>query len=188
MASGEQDTDITYNIYIHQHRLAAWAASTAARASKLCRFKVEVGVAILEGAGFTPSLSTPDQLPTPEKVDTVHLEWRERLISEAEKQGITFTHGIAAKLVNTYLKVRFICGGYHEHDNAASLHPPVDKLLLDMLADLKVGDKAKQWRQYSKKGWSKYSSDDYQKVIDLFRSVLDERPLWEIEKYWRGYQ
>lgn len=177
-----------YSIETHKHRLAAWSASTAARASKLCRFKVEHGVAILEGAGFTADFSSPDQLPKPEQIDTAHLQWRESLILEANKYGVTFTHGIAAKLANTYLKVRFVCGGHHEHDYVVSLHPPVDKLLLDMLAEQNVGGMAKQWRKFSKLGWSKYSSGEYQDVIDHFRQVLGEVPLWEIERYWRGYQ
>ena len=46
-----------YTIEEHHHRFAAWAASSSASASPLCRFKVSAGVAILEKSGFIPSFS-----------------------------------------------------------------------------------------------------------------------------------
>src|SRR4051812_44966887 len=104
-----------YSINEHKHRLAAWAAATAARASSLCRFNVQKAVEILESAGFDEGFATPEMLPAPGRIDAKHRAWRERVIREARQRKIKFTHGVAAKLINVYLKVRFVVGGYHDH-------------------------------------------------------------------------
>ncbi len=176
-----------YPIELHQHRLAAWAASTAARASPRCRFAVEKGVKILENAGFTQSFSVAGSLPMPKDLDDTHSEWRTLLIAEAGELK-TFTHGVAAKLLNTYFKVRFVCGGQNNHERVAHLHPPIDRLLLDALARQDVGGYRRKWLQFCDWGWSNYSSEQYQEVINYIRRVFPDGPLWKIEKYWRGYQ
>ena len=99
-----------------------------------------------------------------------------------------FTHGVAAKLVNVYLKSRFICGGHHAHERARSLHPPIDSVLLKSLADANVGGKARQWKQAAKTRWSKFGSDEYEQVIAFIRQSLNGGPLWMIEEHWRGNQ
>jgi len=91
---------------------------------------VEAGKAILERAGFDARLRHPRQLPSPARMDAVHLAWRKVVIKEARKVRLEFTHGIAAKLINLYLKAKFTCGGYASHPRVATLHPPIDSLLL----------------------------------------------------------
>ena len=111
-----------YTIEEHNHRLAAWAASTSASASPLCRFKVEVGVAILENSGFTAlGFATADTLPTSAQLDAAHATWRDTVINSAHELGLTFTHGIAAKLINCYLKVRLVCAGHHLDERVQAL-------------------------------------------------------------------
>ena len=103
--------------------------------------------------------------------------------------GLPFTHGIAAKLINGYLKDRFVCGGYHEHERVKCLHPPIDALLLGALAEENVGGHAQQWREFRDQRWSKFDSAMYQAVINLIRESLPAgEPLWKIEQYWRGHQ
>jgi len=179
---------VIYSIEEHQHRHVAWSSATSARASKLCRFSVEVGVAILESSGFVPAFSTPEQLPLPEELDAKHADWRHVVIQAAETHGLVFSHGIAAKLINCYLKGRFVNAGHHEHPQVAVLHPPIDRLLLKALADENVGGCRRAWRRLEKRGWSKFTSEDYQEVIDLIRQVMPGQPLWKIEQYWRGFQ
>jgi hypothetical protein len=178
-----------YTIHEHQHRLAAWAASTAASASKLCRFKVHQGIAILEASGFNPSFSNPDRLPDSRNIDSKHEEWRTAIIETAKIKNLEFSHGIAAKLINCYLKVRFVCGGHHEHERVKSLHPPIDRLLLGRLAKIDFGKQSKQWRQFCLQGWSTYDSQTYENVIALIRQTLGiGNPLWKIEEHWEGHQ
>ena len=175
-----------YTIEEHQHRLAAWVAATAARASVLCRFDVETGVAVLEASGFTADFSV-NHLPTPDEIDGVHREWRGVVISNAEQKGLRFSDGIAAKLINCYLKVRFVCGGHHLDARVEALHPPVDRILLGGLAKT-FCEEGKQWRQLRQKGWSTYDSETYEKVIALVRTCRPGQPLWKIEEHWKGHQ
>lgn len=180
---------VTYTIEAHNHRLAAWAAATAASASKLCRFKVTVGAGVLEGCGFGPAFCSPAQLPSPHELDQKHEEWRVAIIKAAANQGLDFTHGVAAKLINCYLKVRFICGGHHEHERVRCLHPPIDEVLLLARARQNVGGFRKEWRKFRHHRWSKFDSATYQAVIDHVRKSLPPgEALWQIEEYWEGHQ
>lgn len=178
-----------YSIEDHKHRLAAWDAATSARASPLCRFKVELGMRILEAAGFGPDFSCVEQLPQLTKTDAAHEEWRINVIKKAKVHGLEFTHGVAAKLINCYLKARFVCGGHHGDPRVAGLHPPIDAVLLDALAKQNVGGQGRVWKGFHKACWSKFDSDTYQAVIECIRDSLDEgEPLWMIEQYWKGHQ
>jgi hypothetical protein len=177
-----------YTIEKHKHISAAWGAATAARASNLCRFPVYIGRQILEESGFTAQFKVSD-LPLPEELDEQHAKWRCTVIERAAKQALTFTHGIAAKLINCYLKDRFVCGGDHDHDRVRCLHPPIDALLLLALAKKNFGLQAQAWRKFHEKRWSKFDSGTYQDVIDLIRATLPAgEPMWKIEEYWNGHQ
>ncbi len=178
-----------YTIEEHHHRLAAWDASSSASASPLCRFKVYKGVAILEACGFIATFSSPSQLPAPTDLFTQHRQWRADVIAAANNEGLVFTHGIAAKLINCYLKVRFVCGGHHADARVQALHPPIDELLLKELAAVNFGGEAKKWRKFRQSRWSKFDSETYEGVIALIRQSLpDNEPLWKIEEYWEGHQ
>lgn len=183
----EDAQPVAYGIELHCHRLAAWAACRGASV-KNCRFSVEQGREILEECGFKAGFSRPEQLPEPHAIDEEHRKWRAAIVAAAKSRGLPFTHGVAAKLVNLYLKGRFVCGGHHAHGRVQSLHPPIDGLLLESLAEQDVGRKAKEWKRAAKSRWSKFGSDDYEQVIALIRASLKGAPLWKIEKYWRGYQ
>jgi hypothetical protein len=179
---------MAYLIEQHTHRLAAWAASTAASASPLCRFKVQQGVAILEAGGFTPSLS-PDGLPAPDVIDKAHKQWCGKVIKAARAEGLDFTHGVAAKLLNTYLKVRFVCGGYHDRESVKALHPPIDEVLLIELARRNLGGHATRWRALRNARWSRFDGATYQSAINLVRDSLPPgEPLWKVEEHWQGHQ
>jgi len=178
-----------YEIERHKHIVAAWSAATGARASKLCRFKVQQGVAILQTCGFDTSFAMPNHLPEPTQLDATHQAWREAVIRAAKQQGLNFTHGVAAKLINCYLKVRFVCGGHHEHERVQCLHPPIDAVLLRGLTTKDVGGFKKEWRRFHSLAWSKFDSATYQSVIDLIRDVMPAgEPLWKIEEHWPGHQ
>jgi hypothetical protein len=178
-----------YNIEIHQHRFAAWAASRAASV-KGCRFSVERGRKILEACGFDENFSTPEQLPaSKDGMNKEHRQWREKAIQASkEYEPMGFRHGVAAKLINVYLKCRFVCGGHHAHESVRNLHPPIDDVLLKTLAERDCGKLKKEWRKARMKRWSKFTSDDYEDLIEKIRQALHDQPLWKIEEYWKGNQ
>ena len=152
-----------------------------------CRFSVECGRGLLEACGFLPKLCRPDQLPRPDTIDGEHRKWRETIVRSAPSDR-AFTHGVAAKIINLYLKCRFVCGGHQGHERVDCLHPPIDGLLLNRLAELNLGGHEKTWKQAARKRWSKFDSDDYEQVIALVRESLKGAPLWMIEEHWRGNQ
>ncbi len=171
-----------YDIANHSHRFAAWAAATGASASPKCRFTVAQGKAILEEAGFTASLRKPSQLPSPARMDDAHKKWRERVIIAARRRKLRFSHGVAAKLINIYLKSRFTLGGHEKHPNGAALHPPIDSLLLKAVKRNNVCS-AKL-----RTNWSTFDSETYQQIIERLRGMQAGLPFWTIEADWAGHQ
>ena len=180
--------NMSYTIVEHKHRYTAWAASRAA-STKTCRFEVLQGKGIIEAIGLHQLIANPNTLPTPDQMDKAHREWRAVAITAAESKGLRgFSHGVAAKLINVYLKGAFVCGGYEMHANVAALHPPIDSLLLDELYHGNVGGLRNLWSTARKNRWSKFTSEQYEAVITAIRQVMGTSPLWQVEIYWRGYQ
>lgn len=104
------------------------------------------------------------------------------MIAEAKKRKLKFTHGIAAKLINLYLKARFTCGGHSDHRYVAALHPPIDSLLLKAInATLPSADRMPT-------AWSKFNAKTYQAVISSLRLINAGSPLWKIEARWQGFR
>jgi hypothetical protein len=178
---------MTYTIEEHKHRFAAWAASRAASVSR-CRFTVEQGKSFIEAVGIEKLLTSPEKLPSPEFIDDRHREWREKVIGVAQKELPNITHGVAAKLINMYLKAGFVCGGHHNHVRVQVLHPPIDSLLLERLSENNIGGLSSVWNKARKIRWSKFDSEQYETVINSIRVSMGDKPLWEVERYWPGHQ
>ena len=149
---------------------------------------MEHGKGLLEAIGFGPKLDSPDKLPEPGKLDRIHRKWRQGIVSQGTKQELVISHGVAAKLINVYLKSRFVCGGFADSPKVQALHPPIDRVLLEELARRDFGGKSKFWAQANKCGWSKFDSATYEDVIQGIREALNGSPLWAIEQFWKGHQ
>ncbi|EGQ8059299.1 hypothetical protein ORN63_000891 [Vibrio parahaemolyticus] len=178
---------MTYTITEHKHRFSAWAASRASSV-KETRFTVKQGKQLIESIGLDTLVDNPDKLPARVDIDKQHRLWREQLIAEASKIGLTFTHGVAAKLINMYLKSALVCGGYDSHVKVVDLHPPIDAVLLNALCRSNIGGLKFRWKEAELARWSKFSSDQYEQVIQSIREVMGSRALWEIEEFWKGHQ
>lgn len=186
--SGNGVNVMPYTIDEHKHRFAAWAAARAASVNG-CRFSVEKGKSILEASGVHRLLVAAASLPPPHLIDTTHRKWRDTVIDSAQSEGLNFSHGVAAKLINVYLKAGFVCGGQHNDVRVQALHPPIDRVLLAELSAHNVGGFRRAWNEARGIGWSNFTSKQYEKVIMNIRTALgNNAPLWEIEQYWRGYQ
>ena len=149
----------------------------------------------LPASEFSPSKCHPNKFDPNNfplnRFDVLHADIRKELIRAAESKKIqikNFTDGVAAKFINVYFKAMFLndvpseCIVQEMRINA--LHPPIDRVLLKTLAKKKVGDLEKFWREKANKGWSNFSSDDYEDVIRHIKYVTKGR-LWEIEEYWK---
>lgn len=178
----------SFSIEEHNHRFAAWAAGRAA-STKKSRFSVATARQALEACGLNAqALKAPSALPKPEEFDAEHKNWRARLCAHFDSAHQPISHGTAAKLINVYLKARFVCPPYAFHSKVAALHPPVDRLLLDELAENNFGKKGDLWRRRRAQGWSNMQDTDYENVIADIRAGLGKQPLWKIEFFWKGHQ
>ena len=137
---------------------------------------------------FDETFATPDRLLAPAGTDVCHRAWRKLVVREAARHNLAFTHGVAAKLINYYLKSRFVCGGHHADVRVQSLHPPIDDVMLSTLARLDIGGYRKEWQRTRTTRWSKLDSKGYERLIQLIRLCLKGEPLWIIEQYWQGHR
>ncbi len=178
-----------YSIEEHKHRFSSWAASRGASTSPNCRFTVEVGKRILENSSLRRVINSVENLPKRIDFDKQHRIWRNEIINIAKNYNIIFTHGVAAKLVNLYLKSIFISAEDISNDKIKAIHPPIDSILLEALYKNNVGNQKDIWKMARKARWSNFTSDEYEQVIQAIQISLNkEQGLWEIEQYWQGYQ
>lgn len=179
---------MVYSIEEHRHRFAAWAAGRAANVNG-CRFTVEQGKKLLEAANLNTISKSINNLPPPNEFDDVHREWRNIVIKRAENLQLTFTHGVAAKLINIYLKSIFVCGNSHIDPRVNAIHPPIDSLLLDSLYKQNIGGRSKDWQAARRIRWSKLNSEQYEGLISAIQDTVSvSKGLWRIEEYWPGYR
>lgn len=140
-----------YNLIKHRHRFAAWCGATASSASSKCRFSVRRGVELLEEAKLNAWL---EHLPPPETFDDEHRAMREQLVKFAERSELVgFSHGVAAKMINCYLKAAYIGSS----EKLAYIHPPIDRLLINKLIRVDSQDEDSIiWREINRTGgwWS----------------------------------
>lgn len=189
-----------YDEFEHSHRFAGWAAARAAGASPKCRFRTEIGTELISISGLKEWGRGWETLPAPIDFDRRHREMRIEIVRLAKEKlppgdRLNFTHGVAAKLINVYLKARFVVGASCRHPSndadklqqISTIHPPIDRLLLKQLEQKDVGGRKSLWRSFRVIGWSNFNSDQYEQVIDVVRDVTAGN-LWTIESYWVGYR
>lgn len=179
---------------IIKHRYAAWCASTAAT-SPNCRFKVQQGVEIIESSRALTYFSHNWHVPyLVQDFDLLHRKMRTQMVSRASKMGIKgFTHGVAAKIINMYLKTLHVIPilAMYEHlpdkqkEKINIFHPPVDGQLIKALIKNDVGGKRQEWKKLPP--WTKMESREYEKAISIIKEITEGKP-WSVEQYWIGYR
>lgn len=201
MELSTKETMDTYQHKEHRHRFAAWCAATAARSAPTYRFSVGDGFRIIEDSGLSSASDGWDALPEPENFDNWHRDMRLKVIdksAEVLEDLQKFSHGVAAKLINCYLKALFLCDvapetlSPQEKNKMNSIHPPVDRLLITGLLRSEVPEikkYAETWRSVIAPGvgWSRLDSDSYENVIAGLR-IVTKGELWRSEFFWPGYQ
>lgn len=188
---------IDYTESEHRHRYASWCASRAASVRNKCSFSAKTGKVIVERSGLSKLANGWEELPSPCDFDAWHRKMRKKMCLIAVKtDGVKgeFTDGIAAKLINIYLKTLFVIPAHtkitsEEINKLNSIHPPIDRTLLKNLAKANVGGNEMNWSQYLNlgKSWSSFSSDIYEEVISKIKKVSGKE-LWKIEENFNGYQ
>lgn len=189
-----------YDEIKHRHRFAAWCASTAARSSPKCRFSVSEGVNIIEGSGLSKMAMGWDALPQSNEFDKWHRSTRTKVVDATSDvlgrdRAKAFTHGVAAKLINCYLKPLFLTSVHPDLSlqnkiKMDAIHPPIDRVLMDGLlrsTDERIIEYKPVWKTVNGKGWSGLNSNEYESVIVAIRKITSGE-LWKVEQYWQGYQ
>ena len=176
-----------YTAAEHTHRFASWAAGRAASV-KNYRFSVEKAQSWIKEVGLSDYLLNQKNALTTHSIDDLHRTWRFDLIATALADGVQLTHGVAAKLINVYFKAVYVSLSTIQESWLNVLHPPIDAVLLDALYQENVGGFADFWKESKSIRWSNFDSEQYEKVIEHIKSALGNRPLWQIEAFWRGHQ
>lgn len=172
-----------YDIVKHRHHEACWAAARSAQRG-LQGFTVELGCEIIDLLNLKRFLKNPDIIPTTaSELDKRHDKWRKEARDAARKHfQVKLTDGRAAKLINSYFKSALVCGDYHNHPKVSQLHPPIDRILLENLANDK---RTKDRFNWVAENWTDFNSERYNAAIKNLRKLLpSDTPFWKIEKFW----
>ena len=212
-----------YSLDIHKHVLASWAASSAASQAGF-RFKAKYGLQLLLLAKSGKKTKRKDLIQYIKEIKTFKEQqdfndWHSKTIDMMRSGGRDFnkileginktknkklaienySYGIAAKLLNVYLKV-FYLGDFGKNTFASFIHPPIDRLLLEEL--LKKESEffkfdCEPFEHTSTTGsgkipkWTQINEEEYKEIIKFIREFLhknNRKGLWRIEYAWRGHQ
>ena len=173
----------TYNL--HQHNFAAWAAARAAqrgfKGANVRRLKET-----LEEAGLDKFISDDSNWPSKKsEFDELHSEWCNQIIGITKRLGVENpTYGLAAKLVNIYLKATVVLGPHKDSSLASIVHPPIDGQLLENMAkDHSLDEELRIICKRTK--WTKMTARSYKDLIDKLRENDLHKPhFWLLERYW----
>ncbi|MBY0538402.1 hypothetical protein K2P47_03315 [Patescibacteria group bacterium] len=161
-------------------------------------FSAKTGQEIIEASKLSQVSFGWENLPfsNQKEFDTWHSRMRESICLTASKNlnvNGKCTHGIAAKLINIYLKTIFVVGVHGKLNSSQTtllnlIHPPIDRTLLNELAKNNIGGYRSEWRKFIKIGFSSFTSTQYENVIELVIKSNNGNPLWMIEEHFKGYQ
>lgn len=172
-----------YTIFEHKHRFSVWAA---ARATQRAFTTVENLKEALENCGVVEFLKTPKSLNVDqEKFHKLHQKWCRSIIKHLQEKGVkNATFGRAAKLVAVYIKSMIVVGGSHNCALAQIAHPPIDRILLQNLANSPVvpSQHKAEWKEIN---WTQLDEDRYYKLLQQLSECLrKDEPMWSLERYW----
>ena len=205
----------SYNSDFHKHILSRWAASRAASQSKGFKFSVELGSKLLLFGTSKSQTSDQEFIDYIKQIETFNSQddfdsWHHQtivnmitdsyefrqLLDTHNKSHTNYTYGIAAKLLNCYLKVFFL-ESFGKQKFADFIHPPVDAILLKALR--KDNKKLFNFKNsiFTNIGvqkiptWTRINENEYKTIISLmkeFVSSKNQNGLWKIESFWIGHQ
>ena len=205
----------SYNLDFHKHILSKWAASRAASQSKGFKFSVELGSKLLlfgkkrsqaSDQEFIDYIKQIENFNSQDDYDSWHhqtivnmtsyTDELKQLLDKHNKSFNNYTYGIAAKILNCYLKVFFL-ESFGNQKFADFIHPPVDAILLKALR--KEDKKLFNFKNsvFTNIGvlkiptWTRINENEYKMIIKLmkeFVSSKNQKGLWKIESFWIGHQ
>ena len=183
----------SYNLDFHKHILSKWAASRAASQSKGFKFSVELGSKLLlfgkkgsqaSDQEFIDYIKQIENFNSQDDYDSWHhqtivnmtsyTDELKQLLDKHNKSFNNYTYGIAAKILNCYLKVFFL-ESFGNQKFADFIHPPVDAILLKALR--KEDKKLFNFKNsvFTNIGvlkiptWTRINENEYKEIIKLMK-------------------
>jgi hypothetical protein len=155
----------------------AWAAARAAQAGSSKTTVAVLRQALIDAGAHTwwQSASTAT---TPQAYDA----WHDGVVGDVLSKMSTvpgMTWGIAAKLVNVFVKGRWLLGGNDADSMVSFGHPALDSIMLKII-DGKYGS-----RYSAHMRWQRMSRQEYAEVIAFLRGKHLNDALWTLEADWR---
>ena len=174
---------MSYSLEEHRHRFAVWAA---ARASQRGFTTVKNLRDALQATDIREVLAAPQTLQiSAVEFNAQHRKWCSSICSSLSQRAIdNVTYGRAAKLVAVYLKAIVIMGGGCNSSLGRSLHPPIDRILLQALtrSDRITSPQKASWGAIN---WTQLDEFNYDQLIGQLRAAIPhDAPFWTIEEYW----
>jgi len=179
-----------YPIEKHKHLYAKWCAAAAyGRGLKGGGNSLAFELIEVSGLGL---VTGPEHIG--QNVDEWQMSFMNKIETEATRLGVTdFSFGRAQKLVNIYLKTVLVCGGHNQHPSVALLHPPLDYELFKGLRSFLSQNRAAMGKARSaflaaqklNPRWTMFSEADYVAHIDFIKLLMGNKPLYEVEEYWK---
>jgi hypothetical protein len=174
------DNTLTYTHEEHMHRYACWAAARAAQR------KWKGGMAIvvkdvIEDVGLRESLHTLfGQKPDFAAYQAWHSKIAQEMTRLFRLRGLETYYGRSAKIIGIYVKTVYVA-----RDPLCALseiaYPPVDRELLTAVK------KSKKTPTYPHSlSWTIFTEEDHDNAIEYLRKIVENRPFWEVEQYWRN--
>lgn len=198
----------TYTSDLHKHRVACWAASRAASVPFRYTFRVSTGRDWLHAGLRIASADAQARevqehkfvLAINKAVERIHSrdsfdDWHHRVVTELLRSSATIvgrraSYGVAAKLLNVYLKLYFLrqISGSKVGEKFSHFHPPLDSIMIKRFQRLE-GAQDTEIVDLSP-AWSTFGAENYRATIDVMRRFAGRtgHPLWKIEAYWTGFR
>lgn len=173
------DRESPYTAEEHIHRYACWAAARAAQ-RKWKGGNAKVVKDVIEHVGLSESLRTLfEREPDYAAYQTWHSEMAQEMTRLFNLLGRKTEYGRSAKIIAIYLKTIYVA-----NDPLCALsavaYPPVDRELLMAVK------KCKETPPYKHKlSWTKFDEPDHDDAIAYLRKLVENRPFWEVERYWK---
>ena len=178
-----------YDLFQHRHNFAVWAAACAAQRGFQGATVGRLRDA-LEASDVIPYVRDHIHLVIDdESYSERHRHWCKDIVRHLKRAGVPNpTFGRAAKLVAVYLKSMVIIGPAGDSPLACIAHPPIDRLLLQRVAN--IPDISRQARElFRTTNWTDLGVDEYYHLIQTIKDeVPDTDPFWRLEQHWNVTQ
>ncbi|MGA3118667.1 MAG: hypothetical protein ABSF90_30115 [Syntrophobacteraceae bacterium] len=171
---------MAYDIFIHRHNFAVWAASRAVHRN-WNGAKTRVLVKAIEDCGVKDFLQLyKEHSISYDEFEHYHHVWCCKIQESTAASATEASYGRAAKLLAVYLKAMVIVAGAENTKLAHLIYPPIDSILLK-----NIGDRFNRFKKLKDVKWTQSNESEYYSLMSLLRECLSkEQPLWMLEEYW----